>query len=185
MKKLFLLLTSTTLMFSCKNDNNEKQGSSELEKKEVKNYFYADVEVQASKKDDFAMYYTEDGTVNFTGDKAEWAGTKGDNNKETISFKLREDKFPTNLRFDFGINKEQDTVKVYEIKLGYQDRDFIIHGAEFFKYFINNEKDFSASIDQKNGALKIVKKDATYNTPYFYPTEELNKKIKEITTGKP
>lgn len=184
MKKLFLVITCTTLLCACKNENKESQGAAESEQKEEKNYFYADVDVQAAQKDDFALYYTEDNSVNFTGDNAEWAGTKGGNIKETISFKLREDRFPTNIRFDFGINKAQDTVKIFGIKLGYQSREIKIAGTEFFKYFINNENDFSASIDPKIGALKIVKKGAEYKTPYFYPTDELNKKIKEITTGK-
>lgn len=183
MKKTLFLFAFVFTFLSCKND--KKEGQEGNEPKEVKNYFYAEVDVEAAQKDDFALYYTEDNSVNFNGDLAEWRGTKGGNAKETITFKLREDKFPTNIRLDFGINKAQDSVKVYQVKIGYQDRSFTIPGAAFFTYFINNEKDFSASIDQKSGALKIVKKESTYNTPYFYPTEELNKKIKEITTGKP
>lgn len=183
MKKIFLtsIFAGLLIVTSCKNDQKEK----EVSEKSATPFFYAEVDVEAAQKDDFALYYTEDNSVNFNGDLAEWSGTKGGNAKETITFKLREDKFPTNIRLDFGINKAQDSVKVYQVKIGYQDRSFTIPGAAFFTYFINNEKDFSASIDQKSGALKIVKKESTYNTPYFYPTEELNKKIKEITTGKP
>jgi hypothetical protein len=184
MRTLFLLFACAALFYSCKNENQDDQVDPQIEQKEIKNYFYADVDVQATQKDDFALYYTEDNSINFTAENATWAGTKGENTKETISFKLREDRFPTNIRFDFGMNKAQDTVKVFGIKIGYENREITIAGTEFFKYFINNENEFSASIDSKIGALKIVKKGAEYKTPYFYPTDELNKKIKEITIGK-
>ena len=55
MKKLFLVITCTTLLCACKNENKESQGAAESEQKEEKNYFYADVDVQAAQKDDFAV----------------------------------------------------------------------------------------------------------------------------------
>lgn len=185
MKNLLLVITLATLVASCKEDNKNSQNSSEQAPKITKDYFYADVEIQATQKDDIALYYTEDNTVNFTPENAVWTGIKGENAKETVALKLREDRFPTQIRFDFGINKAQDTVKVFGLKIGYQNREFTISGSEFFNYFINNETDFSARIDSKSGALLMVKTGAEFKTPYFYPTEELNKKIKEITLGKP
>jgi len=89
---------------------------------------------------------------------------------------------PTEIRFDFVMNKAQESVTVYNIQLSYYGNEVSIKGSDFFKYFIEN-KAFRTEIDAANGALKILKNGPEYQTPFFYPRQELIDAIKKITSA--
>ena len=110
-----------------------------------------------------------------------WHGVKGENTREKIIFDLSEEKIPTDIRLDFGMNKVQDSVEVYKVKIAYYGNELSINGSDFFKYFIES-KDFKTAIDDKNSSLKIYKNGSEYKTPFFYPRQELIDAIKKLTT---
>lgn len=185
MRKIVLLsvtVLTTISLISCKKGEEKKPETGEV-KKEYKENFNIQINATASKKDDFAFYYTEDNTVNFKGENAIWGGIKGGNVDETINFELTEERIPTNIRLDFGLNKEQDSVVVKSIKVNFFENSFVINGSDFFNYF-NKDEQFKYKVDPAKGTLTIYKKDNEYKTPYFYPTILNNEKIKELTTKK-
>lgn len=186
MKTKIFLIASILLVFatSCK-DKDAKEGTTEQAQpaKAVKENFSVELDVTASKKDDFSLYYTEDNTLNFKGELALWHGVTGNNTRETVLFDLSEELVPTDIRLDFGMNKEQDLVTVYNVKISYYGNDMSFKGSDFFKYFIES-KDFKTEIDVPNGALKIMKNGAEYKTPFFYPRQELIDALKKLTTTK-
>lgn len=172
-----LFVIAAISLVSCKN-SEEKKPESEAQKEN----FNVQITASASKKDDFALYYAEDNTVNFKGENAIWTGIKGGNIEETLKLELSEEKIPTHIRLDFGLNKDQDSVVIKKIKVSYYGNSYEFIGADFFKYFID-DKQFNTVVDTKLGTLTILKKDGVYKTPFFYPTQLTNDNIKKITTA--
>lgn len=144
------------------------------------NTFSVEVDSYLSKKDAFALYFTEDNTIAFTSEKAVWVEVKKDHCRSNLYFELPEKIIPTNIRLDFGINNKQDSVVVKKIKFNYKQNNFEIKGSEFFSYF-NQDSQFKTKIDSINKTLTIYKNGDVYKTPYFYPTQLGNDKVKEIT----
>jgi hypothetical protein len=179
--KLFVTaLIAAVALTSCKKEEEKKPGAVEAPKTE-NNFFSVAIEASAKKTDDFTLYYTEDGTTNFVDKNAVWHGIHG-GKPETLVFKLSEEIIPTDIRLDFGMKPDQDSVIVKNIKVNYYNNTFDIKGSDFFNFFQKNDQ-FATSVDMANGTLTILKKDGTYKTPYFYPTPLLVENIKKITTA--
>jgi hypothetical protein len=176
-KFLVILLALTTIFVSC---GGKKEENSE-NAKPVNKFFSVEVLALASKTDDFAMYFSEDGTSNFKDVNAVWHGIKG-GSEETVPFILSEEKIPTHIRLDFGL-KNQDSVVVKNIKVNYFGNTVDIKGSDFFNYFIKDEQ-FVTKVNPANGTFTILPKEGVYKTPYFYPTQLTIDKLKEITTKK-
>lgn len=180
MKTKFLIIAFASLLLSTSCKNDKKPEAEETNKPAVKENFSVELDVTAAKKDDFALYYTEDNTVAFTGEKAIWTGVKGGNADEKITFNLAQDIIPTDLRLDFGMNKEQESVTVKNVKITYYGKDLIFKGSEFFNWFVA-DKQFQTETDPAAGTLKILKSGAEYKTPYFYPRQELVTALAKLT----
>lgn len=181
---IFTAIILSALFISCKNDKKEEQKGETTEPKvEVLENFNVIIEASASKDDNFAMYFSEDGTGNFSDKNAVWRDVKGGGENQKILFDLTEEKIPTNIRLDFGLNKEQDSVVIKSVKVSYYANSFEFKGSDFFTYF-NKDEQFKYNINPTNGTLTLYKKDGEYKTPFFYPTLLTNDKVKEITTQK-
>ncbi len=181
--KLFTIVTfMLVIVTGCKDKENKAENTDNGKvTAAAKQNFSLELEVEASKKDDFALYYTEDNSINFNPEMALWHGVSGADKKEKIVYDLSEEKIPTDIRLDFGMNKEQEKVIVYGIKISYYGNEFYFKGSDFFKYFIES-KDFKTEIDVQNQSLKIFKNGSEYKTPFFYPRQELIDALKKITT---
>lgn len=187
MKTKAILLALISIAFiACKKTDETKSTIESTEIKEervVKEFFSIEVTANASKKDDFAVYYTTDNTDNYTPEKAVWRSISGDNKDEILYFDFSQEIIPTNIRFDFGINKEQDSVEIKNIRVSFYENYFDIKGSEFFNYFATNPE-FKTEIDPTNGSLKILKNGSEYKTPFYYPNPGFLAKLKENTIGK-
>jgi hypothetical protein len=183
--KIFLIATVLLVFVTACKDKENKEGTTEQAQPEkaVKENFSVELDVAASKKDDFSLYYTEDNTLNFKGEMALWHGVTGNNTREKVLYDLSEELVPTDIRLDFGMNKDQEVVTVYNVKISYYGNEMSFIGSDFFKYFIES-KDFKTEIDVPNGALKIMKNGPEYKTPFFYPRQELIDALKKLTTTK-
>lgn len=180
MKTKFLIIASALLLAltSCKND---KKTDLETDKPAAKENFSVEIDAVAAKKDDFCLYYTEDNTITFSGEKAVWRGVKGGNVDEKVVLNLSEEIIPTDIRLDFGINKEQDSVHIKNVKISYYGKDINIKGSELFNWFINNPE-FKSEVDVANGITKFLKSGTEYKTPYLYPKQELIDALKKLTS---
>lgn len=181
---IFKALLLSVLFISCKNENKEEQViDSTKPKVEILENFNVIIDASASKNDNFSMYFSEDGTGNFSEQNAVWRDVKGGGENQKILFDLTEEKIPTNIRLDFGLNKEQDSVVINSIKVNYYANSFEFKGSDFFLYF-NKDEQFKYNINPSKGTLTLYKQDVEYKTPFFYPTQLTNDKVKEITTKK-
>ena len=173
---LLTFIVSLTLLISCK---DEKKGVGN--EQPIKENFSVELDVTVSKKDDFALYYTEDNTISFSGAQAVWRGVKGGNVDEKIVFELSEEIIPTDIRLDFGLNKEQELIELKNIKITYYGKELLIKGSDFFNYFVKEDK-FKTEIDLAKGSIKFIISPDNYQTPYYYPRHELVDALKKLTT---
>ncbi len=177
--KNFIIATLFSLAFiSCKNDKTEK--TEEAPKADVKENFSVDLDVITPIEDNFSVYYTEDNTINFTGEKAVWSGVKGQPNSQTVTLNLSEEIIPTNIRIDFGLNKDQGDIILEKFKLSYYGKSFEAKGSEFFTYFIPNDS-VKTEIDLAKGTVKFLKNPKKFYTPFYYPQQKVLDEIKKIT----
>lgn len=185
MKIKFLAILSVIALtaVSCKDESKKGDEVSTATEVPVKQNFSVEIDAMVSAKDDFAVYFTEDGTNNFTGNQAVWSGIPATGNVEKVYFEMSEDIIPTLIRLDFGMNKEQAEVIIKTIKINYYGKNFSFQGADFFKYFIKTDE-FKTEVNPADGSLKIVKGEGEFKTPYFYPTQLLIDEIAKITSVK-
>ncbi len=184
MKKV-VLLTLSLIAFvtvSCK-DDKKQETNDQPEQKEApaKENFYVEMDAQADKKDDLALYYTEDGTNNYTPEKALWR-TVNPGEQQTLVYDLPLNVLPSNIRLDFGTNKAQEWVTVSRIKFAHQGNNFEIKGSEFLQYFDNNV--FKTEVDSVKGTITFKKDGNTYVTPYYTPNVKLVEKLSELSVEK-
>lgn len=179
MKKIITLILVLSL-FSCKEKNEEQNNEDQQVVEEVTNpNFSVDVTAIASKKDAFALYFSEDNTVNFNQENVIWAEIN-QNELSNLNFEIKEERIPTHIRLDFGLNKEQDSVVIRKIKMSYLKNSFEFKGSDFFQYF-NQDSIFKTAVNVSKGTLTIYKEGSEYKTPFFYPNEILVDKIREIS----
>lgn len=164
---LIILLFSMSILFSCKNDKTES--NTEAEKKEtVDNVFKVTVNVIAKKNDDFCLLYTEDGSINFTQGSV-WQNLKGNENEQQVVFNLPKDVYPTQLRIDFGMNKEQEDITLKGIICEYNGKKKEIRGNDLGLLF--RPDDSKCTFDSSTGIIKAIIKDGQKQSPSFYPQE--------------
>jgi len=175
MKNLFVVLLVFSLI-SCKNEKTENAETQQTKEQPAGNDFYTiTLDVIAQKDDSFHVFYTEDGSVNFEENNSVWAEFKGSSNSQKLVFNLKKGVMPNQLRFDFGLNKQQGDVRLNSIEIAYLNQKVSFSGLEIFKFFRPNE--LSTTVDQANQTLKPINKDV--NTS-LYPIETLKPELEKI-----
>jgi 4-amino-4-deoxy-L-arabinose transferase-like glycosyltransferase len=142
--------------------------------------FSAEVSVIAPKDDNFTIYYTEDGTINFSEENAVWVAVEGKQRSQNVRFVLFQGKVPTNLRFDFGINKQQDYIILEQLILNYNNEMFKVKGSDFLNYFIENNT-IKTEIDDEKGTIKFITDPKNFYTPFYYPQQSILNEVDKIT----
>lgn len=181
--KLFTLVLFISVLFSCKNSSAEKtevaQPESQAQDNSL-NEFFVELDLISQKDDAYVVYYTEDGTTNFTEKQALWTQIeKGSPNLKTIKFLLPEGAKPTHFRIDFGNNKDQETVELYKIKFSYFGKKFEIKGSEFYTYFSLNPN-VKTEIDASKGTIKFLKNPKEFFSPMYFPMPKLVEEISKL-----
>ena len=125
----------------------------------------------AKKDDSFALFYTTDGSIDFTKIEPIWVEFKGDEIMQQIVFNIPDNVVPTQLRLDVGVNKEQEEVIIRKFKMVHLDKSFEASGDIFFDYF---RPDLTKTIvDKETGVVKPVIKKDVRQSPSFYPIEPI------------
>ncbi len=179
--KIFIIATIFTLAFiSCKKEEKAKEGDAAATVEQVKN-FRVDLDVYTEKDDNFSVYYTEDNTINFTGEKAIWAGVKGKQDQK-VTLNLPEEVIPTDVRIDFGLKTgdEQGDVTLKNFKFEFFGKTFERKGSEFLNYFIKNDS-IQTEIDAQKGTITFKKNPKSKMTPFYYPQQTVIDEIKKMT----
>ena len=175
--KFITSLIVLALLFSCKKEVNSTD--SEVKVEEVSKDFKVTLDVNVKKDDSFHLFYTEDGTSNFTEESSVWVEFKGKDESQEVVFNLPKNTIPTQLRLDFGVNKDQEDIILNNFKMEYLGKSYEAPSAKFFTIFIPN--DLVCKVDVASATIKPIKeKDKQYFGPSFYPLETLSKEIEKL-----
>ncbi|MBD3581585.1 hypothetical protein [Flavobacterium selenitireducens] len=155
------------LFTSCKDEKSVE--SLEVKKSEVTNEnFKVTLNVIAKKDDTFSLFYTEDGTSDFKAEPI-WVGVKGSDAEQQVLYSLPADVYPTQLRIDLGMNKDQQDITLKNIGLEYQGGKRVIAGAEMGNFF--RADDSKCTFNPATGEIKALVKDGARQNPSLYPHE--------------
>jgi len=102
-----------------------------------KNDIYLELEMIVPEDDVFSVFYTEDGSFNYSAEKMLKRNVKGNNQPQLILFKFPEAAKPTAIRIDIGVNPNQQKIMFKRFAFNYFDKQFIINHA-FLKYYRTN-----------------------------------------------
>ena len=172
--KFIVLLSIVSVLIGCNKDKSEP-AQPEAPKEEMG--FKFSVNVVAKKDDTFSLFYTEDGTTNFT--EPIWLAVKGSDSAQDVVFTLPEDAVPTQFRLDMGMSKDQEPMIINGFKMSYRGKTFEVPGSDFYIYF---DADKSKTIyDREKQTVTAVVKDGQRQYPSFYPnTAPLGEAIKKV-----
>jgi len=164
---ILAILLVAVIFTGCKNDKSVD--SLEVVTPEVvDNSFKVSLNVIVKKDDDFALFYTEDGTTNFT-DAPIWQGVKGNEGTQEVKYTLPDGVFPTELRLDFGLKKDQEDITLKSVTLEYKGKKKVIVGADLITFF--RADDNKCTFDPNTGVIKAIVKDGQKQSPSLYPQE--------------
>lgn len=168
-------------MVSCKKDADTKTTEASTEVAEVKPNFKVEVDAATDKNDDFAVYYTEDGSINFVADKALWAGIKAGNEQKLV-FQFPDNVMPKALRLDFGLKtkENQGNVLLKKVRISCYNKNFDIKGSDFFTYFVKNDS-IETQIDAAAGTITFKQNLKSNSAALYYPGAALNNEITKLT----
>jgi hypothetical protein len=160
------LLLVTVFFIGCKDDKSVD--SLEIVKPEVvDNSFKVTLKVIVKKDDDFALYFTEDGSTNFFDVKPIWQAIKGSENEQDVTYTLPEEVYPTQFRFDLGMKQDQEDIVIKGVKMTYKGKTFEAYGTKFFQFF--RADDNLCTADVTTGVVKALDKGGQTKAVSIYP----------------
>lgn len=174
-KILAIVIVIVSVFTSCKEESTKPEAVAD----KAANNFKVTVNVTVKEDDNFSLFYTEDGSTDFTTIQPIWVNVKGSSSPQDVVFTLPEDIIPTQIRLDFGINKEQETILINNFSMAYLDKFFQAPGEQFYIYF---DPDLSKTIfDKDKKTIDAVVKDGVRQFPSFYPnTKPLGDEITKL-----
>lgn len=145
-------------------------------------HFAMKLDMVMKKNDSIHVYYTTDGTIRFNEGQSFWVKVNGAKKNQTVLLPLPKDTIPTQIRIDFGRNRQQDDVVLNKIEMLYKKKAEEIKGRDIYTYF--RVDDSYTVLDKDLGLLKRKEAGQPYG-PSLYPNGEmLRQKLSEITTDK-
>jgi hypothetical protein len=148
-KKILLAVLTIFTLASCKNEAETKEA--EAQTTELKETFDVSFNLVVAKDDTFTLYYTEDNSLNFGDDRSVRSVVKGSDKPQDVLFKLPADVLPTQIRFDFGDNKEQGGIVMNSLSAKYNgsifNADFksSADGVKHFFYLLDEQIGYDAA----------------------------------------
>lgn len=161
--KAIVLHTVITLLLLTGCKKERETGAAGAEGK----YMQVKLEVVAEKDDNFSVYYTEDGSIDFSKEEPVWMPVQGSSKVQEVVFNLPEGVVPTQLRLDLGTNKEQEEVVLKKVSIVYFDQIFIVEGRDIFTFFMADHS--KCTVDIKTGAIKAISTNGVRQSPSLYP----------------
>jgi hypothetical protein len=177
----FAIVLIAVTLFSCKDNKKETNAEVNADEPKKENFFKVTFDVVVKKDDNFHLYYTEDGSINFNEKQSVWVPVKGSEKEQEVVFNLPEDAAPSNLRVDlgYGVNKEQSDIVLNKFKMDYFGKSFEAKDSLIYNYFYENKD--NTIIDKKTNTIKRLKVDQE-TAPSLYPhiplAEEIAKMVK-------
>lgn len=169
-KIVLVLALVSTFFIGCKNEKSVD--SLEVVQQEVlDDKFKVTLDVIVKKDDNLSLYYTEDGSIDFSKIAPIWIGVKGSEGTQKVVFTFPKEVKPTQLRIDFGMNEEQPDIVLENVTLEYMGQSRVIGRPELVSFF--RADDSKCTFDHVTGVIKALIKDGKRQYPSLYPHETI------------
>lgn len=121
------------------------------------------------KDDVYSLYYTTDGSIDFTQIKPIYQTIKHSTAPQRVVFSLPKKLYPSQLRIDFGVQPHTKEITLKQITLSYKGKAVELPGTLIFSYFT---PDFSKTgFDPSRATIHGIVKNGKLQTPSLYPKE--------------
>ena len=167
---LLAFIIMSTIFIGCKDGKSADKQDAVTPKVEDNN-FKITIESTVKKDDDFSLYYTDGSGPEFK--EPLWTGVKGSENEQKTTFVIPNQNFPSELRLDFGMKKNQEDIVLKGVVLEYNGKKREILGAELGTYFRADET--KCTFDPLTGIIKAVIKNGERQNPSLYPQDKVLK----------
>lgn len=169
---IFLIIA---LFSNCKNEKTTENKTEETPK--VEDTFNVTIDALIKKDDKLNLFYTTDGSIDFTQIEPLWFEAKGSDQVQKIVYHLPAGTLPTQIRLDFGMNKEQEDVVLNSISMEYKGKTKTIGMMELKNYFMPDES--KCTFDPETGTIKAKLNNGVKNYS-LYPQEALSAEISKL-----
>ena len=166
------------LLLSCKNET-PIEDLKLTQYKILNSDVYLELEMIVEEDDVFSIFYTEDGSFNYSAEKMLKRKVKGNSQPQIILFNFPESTKPTAIRIDIGVNPNQKKIIFKRYKFNYFDNQLILKDS-FFKYYRTNP---FFTYNSKKKVLIPTKAKEKYD-PILFCKPALVKKLKQLINDK-
>ena len=148
--------------------------------KSVKEDFSINIDLVIKQNDSIQLFYSDDGTLNFTEKKSFWKKIKGSPRNQTIKLVIPKNILPNQLRIDFGRNPKQEAIVLNKVELNYAKQEIILKGYEIYTLF--RIDDSNTILDKRKGTLNRKTLNQLVG-PSIYPFgDKLKKRLQHLNS---
>ena len=155
---------------SCKNEKSV-ESLDVVTPQVVDESFKLTVDLIIKKDDDLSLYYTDGSGPAFK--EPIWTGIKGSASPQKVTYTIPDENFPSEIRLDFGMKKDQEDIVLKSVLLEYKGKKREIIGGELGTYF--RADDNKCTFDPASGIIKAIVKNGEKQNPSLYPQEGILK----------
>ena len=167
--RIILSVLLVTILFTgCKNEEKGKPNEEPNEEAVLSKNVIVTLDLTIKKDDDLQVYYTDKTSTDFNEKESIWQHVKGSEVPQKVVFNLPEDAFPTMVRIDFGVNKDQEDIILSGVGFEYLGKNFIVNSGLLPNYF---RPQTETNIDFNTGIIKAIVKDGKRVEPALFPHE--------------
>ncbi|WP_431133082.1 hypothetical protein [Psychroserpens mesophilus] len=178
MKNVLLVACLLIALTSCKENKSEKtDNKAEIQQKEnarsIKEELVVELHVEYLKNDNIWLFYTEDyQEYSFPVENAIQKSVKGKEGFQLVSFEFPKEVYPERIKIRFSNNKDQNTIKLKEIKISKAKNVLTIDPSNFVNYF-----NFSKFISTSDGYELYLKEVDNLYDPNIVSSSQLDNEL--------
>jgi len=170
-KIIAIIAVLSIFIIGCKNEKSLDSLEVIQPEEVIETNFKVTLDVIVKKDDDLSLFYTEDGSIDFSKIAPIWVGVKGSETSQKVVFNLPEGVKPTQFRIDFGMNEAQEDIVFESITMDYIGKSRVIGRPELVSFF--RADDSKCTFDHVTGVIKALVKDGKRQYPSLYPHETM------------
>ncbi len=167
--KLVTFFLSLAMLISCKGGDKDNQNAT-AEPASDPNYVIT-LNATIKKSDNIQLFFKEttDDNTQFSEENSVRVDVIGSDKAQDIVFKLPTDSYPSQLRLDLGLNKDQQEIAINNLNIQHAGKNFSLSAADFFEYFVPDTTYVNVSKVTKTVTPKVAK-DGSFDPKLFSGT---------------
>lgn len=178
MKNILLVACLLVVFISCKENKQEKSTNEvgieeKTNTKAIKEELVVELNVEYLNNDNIWLFYTEDyQEYSFPVENVIQKSVKGEEGFQLVSFEFPKDIYPERIKIRFSNNKNQNAIKLKEIKISKAKNVLKINPSNFVNYF-----NFSKFISTSDGHELYLKEVDDLYDPNVVSSSQLDNEL--------